>query len=111
MYHFNIARRNNVRSNLATLSLHKNTLSLELTFNSSMSKYVKCGWSLNLCIYFFSYTKHYLQNIGYIRVKVFKNRPSKICGRHPIKNFTWSILEYFDPFDALLIRTILDKNR
>ena len=32
--------------------------------------------------------------------KVFKNRPSKICGRQPFKNFTWSILEYFDPIDA-----------
>ena len=27
--------------------------------------------------------------------KVFKNGPSKICGRQPSKNFTWSILEYF----------------
>ena len=49
--------------------------------------------------------------------KVFKNEPSKICGRQPLKNlkgygvlnqtmsqrlsstnFTWSILEYFVPF-------------
>ena len=29
--------------------------------------------------------------------KVFKNGPSKICGRQPLKNFTWSILEYFVP--------------
>ena len=48
--------------------------------------------------------------------KVFKNGPSKICGRHPLKkfkeygllsrlsptNFTWSILEYFEP----LIRSL-----
>ena len=27
--------------------------------------------------------------------KVFKNEPSKICGRRPLKNFTWPILEYF----------------
>ena len=27
--------------------------------------------------------------------KVFKNGPSKICGRQHLKNFTWSILEYF----------------
>ena len=27
--------------------------------------------------------------------KVFKNGPSKICGREPSENFTWSILEYF----------------
>ena len=26
--------------------------------------------------------------------KVFKNGLSKICGRKPLKNFTWSIPEY-----------------
>ena len=25
--------------------------------------------------------------------KVFKNGPSKICGRQPLKTFTWPILE------------------
>ena len=30
-------------------------------------------------------------------VKVFKNGPSKICGRQPLKNFTWFIIEYLDP--------------
>ena len=40
--------------------------------------------------------------------KVFKNGPSKICGRQPLKtlkwysllksNFTWSILEYLQPY-------------
>ena len=30
--------------------------------------------------------------------KVFKNGPSKICGKQPSKNFTWSILECLDPF-------------
>ena len=29
--------------------------------------------------------------------KAFKNGPSKICGRELLKNFTWSILEYFVP--------------
>ena len=33
-----------------------------------------------------------------ICVKVFKNGPSKICGRQPFKNVTWSILEYLDPY-------------
>ena len=33
----------------------------------------------------------------YSRVKVFENGPSKICGRQRLKNFTWSILEYFVP--------------
>ena len=27
--------------------------------------------------------------------KVFRNGPMKSCGRHPLKNFSWSILEYF----------------
>ena len=27
--------------------------------------------------------------------KVFQNGPRKICGRQPLKKFTWSILEYF----------------
>ena len=31
-----------------------------------------------------------------IWVEVFKN---KICGRQPLKIFTWSILEYLDPFE------------
>ena len=29
--------------------------------------------------------------------KVFKNGSSEICGRQPLKNFTWSILEYLVP--------------
>ena len=32
-------------------------------------------------------------------MKVFKNGPGKICGRQSLKNFTWSILEYFDPYN------------
>ena len=32
--------------------------------------------------------------------KVFKNGPSRICGRQPLKNFTWSILEYFASYVA-----------
>ena len=27
--------------------------------------------------------------------KVFKNGLSKVCGRQPLRNFTWPILEYF----------------
>ena len=56
--------------------------------------------------------------LWYIWVKVFKNGPSKICGRQPLKklkwnlqiflrlpftNFTWSILEYFDPNDVTFL--------
>ena len=29
--------------------------------------------------------------------KVSRIEPSKICGRQPLKKFTWSILEYFVP--------------
>ena len=35
--------------------------------------------------------------------KVFKNGPSKICGRQPLKNFTWSILEYFAPYVRMYV--------
>ena len=35
--------------------------------------------------------------LTYRWVKVFKNGPSKICGRQPLKIFTWYILKYFDP--------------
>ena len=34
--------------------------------------------------------------------KVFKNRPSRTCGRQPLKNFTRSILEYFVLFMLFL---------
>ena len=33
-----------------------------------------------------------------IWAKVFKNGPSKFCGRQPSKNFAWSILQYFVPY-------------
>ena len=32
---------------------------------------------------------------------VFKNGPSKICGRVSLKNFTWFILEYLDPYTTV----------
>ena len=35
--------------------------------------------------------------------KVFKNGPSNICGRQPLKNFTSSILEYFVLYVTLMI--------
>ena len=31
--------------------------------------------------------------------KVFKSGLGKISGRQPLKNFTWTILEYYDSFD------------
>ena len=66
--------------------------------------------------------------------KVFKNRPSKIWGRQPLKylkgygllkqtislqnfwrlsstNITWSILEYFIPFALLLISEYVEKSK
>ena len=36
--------------------------------------------------------------LTYVWDKVFKNEPSKICGRQPLKIFTWSILKYCVPF-------------
>ena len=38
--------------------------------------------------------------------KVFKNGPSKICGRQPLKKFTWSVFEYFISFYH---RTLIPK--
>ena len=32
-------------------------------------------------------TKHKIEKLCYIWDKVFKNRPSKICGRQPLKNW------------------------
>ena len=42
-----------------------------------------------------------------IWVKVFQNGPSQICGRQPLKNFTWSFFEHLDPFVhcTLFVRT------
>ena len=39
--------------------------------------------------------------------KLSKNGPSKICRRQPIKSFTWSILEYFVPFNSYVNKFIL----
>ena len=39
--------------------------------------------------------------------KVFKNAPSTICGRQPLKNFTWSILVYFIPYRHFVISAIV----
>ena len=41
--------------------------------------------------------------------KVFKNGPSKICGRQPLKNFSWSILECFVSY-VKAIFTIFKKS-
>ena len=38
--------------------------------------------------------------ICFIWDRVFKNGPSKICGRQPLRNFTWSILEYFVSYNC-----------
>ena len=41
-------------------------------------------------------------SMSYMWVKVFKNGPSNISGRHNLKSFTWSILEYVDPHKAVI---------
>ena len=43
---------------------------------------------------FLIYQPQKVKSAGQIWVNVFKNGPSKICGRQPLKNFTWTILEY-----------------
>ena len=40
-----------------------------------------------------------INSIVYTWDKVFKNGPSKICGRQSFKNFAWYILEYLDQYD------------
>ena len=42
--------------------------------------------------------------------KVFKNGPSKICGRHS-SSFTWSILEYLDPYIHLKLFSIIEVKK
>ena len=37
------------------------------------------------------------------QVKVFKNRPSKTCGREPLKIFIWFILEYLDQYSLKVL--------
>ena len=47
-----------------------------------------------------SILKQNLRNFVVRWDKVFENGPGEICGRRgkqPLKNFTWSILEYFVP--------------
>ena len=48
--------------------------------------------------------RHFLRSVLYGTDKVFKNGPSKICVRQPLKNFTWSILEYFVPYDLSVLQ-------
>ena len=38
-----------------------------------------------------------------IKDKVFKNGPGEICGRQPLKDFTWAILDYFVPLEKQCI--------
>ena len=35
-----------------------------------------------------------------------KNGPSKVCERQPLKNFTWSILEYFVSYTVLNVNIL-----
>ena len=46
--------------------------------------------------------------------KIFKNGPSKFCGRQPLKNFSWSILQSFVPYvkhNLLYGKTVLNISR
>ena len=41
---------------------------------------------------------YHLREVWLVWIKVFKNRPIKVCGRQPLKNFIWSILDCLDPY-------------
>ena len=47
----------------------------------------------------------------YIWKKVLKNGPKKACGRQPLKNYTWSVLEYFVLKSWILISWMLFLHR
>ena len=42
--------------------------------------------------------------------QVFENGPSKVCGRKPLKNFKWSILEYLGPNIPLVTLNTIYKS-
>ena len=56
---------------------------------------------LNVFYQSFSWNIIILDSVFSIWVKVFKNGPSKICGRQPLKNSTWSIFEYLDLYGTV----------
>ena len=66
-----------------------------------MTLFTKCTKKLSKTLQFFSaYTTKNSDEVIVKQdkwVKVFKNGPSKVWGRQPLKNFTWSILENLDP--------------
>ena len=90
------------------------------------TKFLKNGWGI-LAVYYILLLPH----CSYIWDKVFRNVPSKICERQPLKNvmgygllnltislfflrlsstnFTWSILEYFVQFQVEYNFLILNK--
>ena len=39
-----------------------------------------------------------------------QNVPCKICGKQPLENFTWSILEYLDPNNSHSNTGTIDAN-
>ena len=50
----------------------------------------------------FMYIFVLIPRLYHIQVKLFKNRPSKICRMQPLKKFTWSIFQHFDPYGLKL---------
>ena len=65
-YHFNMRTSKQCMKYLepSELSLHKDALSLELSFNSSMQKLVQCGWFLNLYILFLVIPNNIYKKLG-----------------------------------------------
>ena len=73
--------------------------------------WLSCGKSALVYGYRFSKFHYLLMQVKTLHsakdiwVKVFKNEPSKTYGRQSLKNFTWSILEYLDPFLFKIFKT------
>ena len=72
----------------------KNTFFTEHLRTTTTGYAVVCGF-LFLFLHISVFIWHEIKND--IVDKIFKNGPSKICGRQPLKSFTWSIIEYFVP--------------
>ena len=49
----------------------------------------------------FTFSNNETQDIYQTWDKIFKNGPSKICGKPPLKNFTWSIRKYFVSYGSM----------
>ena len=63
-----------------------------------LRKKILCQYFVVFCPAWVSLSLHSTKNLKKIWDKVFKSGPSKVCGKWPLKVFTWSTLEYFVPY-------------